>query len=39
MVVAGYIGIVLVASVLIVTNPNNYRTKEERKEDENGKEV
>lgn len=38
MVVAGYIGIVLVASVLIVTNPNNYRTKEE-KEDKNGKEV
>lgn len=39
MVVAGYIGIVLVASVLIVTNPNNYRSEEERKEDKNGKEV
>ena len=39
MVVAGYIGIVLVASVLIVTNPNNYRTEEERKENKNGEEV
>lgn len=39
MVVAGYIGIVVVATVLIVTNPNNYRTKEERKENKNGKEV
>lgn len=39
MVVAGYIGIVMVAAVLVVTNPNNYRTKEERKESKNGKEV
>lgn len=39
MVVAGYIGIVLVASVLIVTNPNNYKSEEERKEGKNGKEV
>lgn len=39
MVVAGYIGIVVVATVLIVTNPNNYRSKEERKEHKNGKEV
>lgn len=39
MVVAGYIGIMLVASVLIVTNPHNYKTEEERKEDKNGKEV
>lgn len=39
MVVAGYIGIVMVAAVLVVTNPNNYRTEEERKESKNGKEV
>ena len=39
MVVAGYIGIVLVASVLIVTNPKNYRTEEEKKELKDGKEV
>lgn len=39
MVVAGYIGIVLVASVLVVTNPNNYRSKEEKKELKDGKEV
>ena len=28
-----------VAAVLVVTNPNNYRTEEERKESKNGKEV
>ena len=39
MVIAGYIGIVLVASVLVVTNPNNYRSKEEKKELKDGKEV
>ena len=39
MVVAGYIGIVVVAAVLVVTNPNNYRTEEERKECKHGKEV
>ena len=39
MVVAGYIGIVVVAAVLVVTNPNNYRTEEERMENKNGKEV
>ena len=39
MVVAGYIGIVVVAAVLAVTNPNNYRTEEERKESKHGKEV
>ncbi len=39
MVVAGYIGIVLVASVLIVTNPNNYRSKEEKEDLKDGEEV
>ena len=32
MVVAGYIGIVVVAAVLVVTNPNNYRSKEEKEQ-------
>ena len=39
MIIAGYIGIVVIAAVLIVTNPNNYRTKAERKESKNDKEV
>ena len=39
MVVAGYIGIVVFAAVLVVTNPNNYRTKEEKKDLKDGKEV
>lgn len=39
MVVAGYIGIVVVAAVLVVTNPNNYRTNEEKKDLKDGKEV
>lgn len=39
MVVAGYIGIVVVATVLVVTNPNNYRTEEEKKDLKDGKEV
>lgn len=39
MVVAGYIGIVMVAAVLVVTNPNNYRTEEEKKDLKDGKEV
>ncbi len=39
MVVAGYIGIVVVAAVLVVTKPNNYRTKEEKKDLKDGKEV
>ncbi len=39
MVVAGYIGIVVVATVLVVTNPNNYRSKDEKKDLKDGKEV
>lgn len=39
MVVAGYIGIVVVAAVLVVTNPNNYRTEEEKEDLKDGKEV
>lgn len=38
-VIAGYIGIVLVASVLIATNPNNYRSKEEKEDLKDGEEV
>ena len=39
MVVAGYIGIVVVAAVLVVTNPNNYGSKEEKEDLKDGKEV
>lgn len=39
MVIAGYIGIVSVASVLIATNPNNYRSKEEKEDLKDGEEV
>lgn len=39
MVVAGYIGIVVVAAVLVITNPNNYRSKEEKEDLKDGKEV
>ena len=39
MVIAGYIGIVVIAAVLVVTNPNNYRTKEKKKELKDGEEV
>ena len=39
MIVGGYIGLVIVVVTIIVTNPNNYRTKEEKEDLKNGKEV
>ena len=39
MIVIGSIGLALVATVMAVTNPDIYRTDEEKKELKNGKEV
>ena len=39
MIVIGSIGLAIVATVMAVTNPDIYRTDEEKEELKNGKEV
>lgn len=36
MILGGSIGLVIIVVTIVVTNPNNYRTKEEKEELKNG---